>query len=156
MGEFNGKILITAIGIIVFVAAVVLSGIAVVNTYRATLVVRATATNETGLSPSSGVVTLDNNEVKTLTYFGNITHSTDEGGIVIGRDVNWTGDGVITLNPINFSDTGTYNASYTYDQNTAGSDAADSFITGLSIFGGLIALLAITLIGSQVVKLFKN
>ena len=73
---------------------------------------------------AAGVGATTNDDLLTLTYFGNDTVNTVAGSasIVITDEVNWTTAGVITVSTDNFT-AGSYEISYTYDKDSAATTA---------------------------------
>ncbi len=63
---------------------------------------------------SDGTGNTANEDVVSVTDFGNSTISTDDIGIAIGSEVNFTKAGVITFNTLNFTD-GNVNITYDFE-----------------------------------------
>jgi len=81
--------------------------------------------------------------VVTLSFFGNVTHNTDDSAINIGTEVNFTRGGNITVSQINFTGVSPYNISYVYV--TAGvGEVAENDLTGVSYFGNSTISTSIT------------
>ncbi len=94
-----------------------------------------TIVNET-ITMASGTGTTGNTSVKTITFFGNATHSTDGSSAVtlaIDTEVNNSKSGVIRVNGT--FDNGDYNISYTYSTDLTGTAANTNGVTTLNFFG---------------------
>ncbi len=87
-------------------------------------------TQET-LTISSAAGQTANVDLISLDFFGNSTHN--NSNVILGTDLNWTREGVITVNTINFSDID-YNVSYTYIENGTGQTTNDDLVD-MTFFG---------------------
>ena len=110
----------------------------IVNVVNESLTISVTDTTITNES-----VTLDgSNQVQitapvySVTFFGNITNSTDITGINVGEEVNFTKEGLITVDGGTvFPGSGPYNISYTTKTAGTGTTSVTSGITSLDFFG---------------------
>jgi hypothetical protein len=135
-------------------AAVTLTGIAVVTEFGDQLKSEARANHTESIVADAGTLTYD--EVISFIALYN------------GTTVVWISNNETTSNEFNLTYTtgafvtsgipnGTdYTAVYTYYADTSASTTAETFNTGLAIFGSFCAILAITLIGKYVIGLFKR
>ena len=87
-------------------------------------------------------------DLTTVTFFGNGTNSSHLASVAIGTQVNWTKAGAITASSCHFSD-GTYNISYNYE--------GDEYITNITaqtliILIKLFFAIAIIIVGYLYVK----
>jgi len=139
-----------AIGLIAL-AAIVLSGIAVLQEYQNTLQGTGTITNES-TTVSSGSATLANDEITLSSFrFENGTAIFVDGNVSSVVEVNLTEAGSLTTSLTDAN----YNSSYNYDTDTTGSNTATQFIAGLAIFAAFVGILAISVIGMIVIQLFR-
>jgi len=137
---------------LIALAAIVLTGIAVVDQYGQSLKTSATITDE-AVTISSGAATLAFDELSAFTTFRNGTNVFISGNVTVDNRVNVTlssGAVVTSLND------GAYNATYTYLADSDVTTSANAFSTGLAIFGAFVGVLAISLIGKVIVNLFKK
>ena len=92
-----------------------------------------TAVTETGISVATGAATLTNDEVNSISYFGNMTMNTTHADIGFGGAVNITlASGVLALNPDNFTDAVDYTAVYIYKADSITTTTMGSVITGIT------------------------
>lgn len=156
MADFEGKKLVAAGIILVGLAATILAGIAVVAEFRDILRISAGINNET-ITIAGSMGTTANDDLLSVSFFGNSTNNTGSSiiGIGDGNDVNWSANGTVQVNISIFADGG-YNISYTYTAETTESNAATTFITGLAIFGTFVGILVISVIGMTIVNFFKK
>jgi len=149
--------------VLIALAAIILSGIAIVQQYRDTLKVDTTTINETlTISSQTGSLTYD--EV-TLSSFILVNASAADqtiitlisGNVSTDPNVNLTESGTVTLvgSKAGYED-GSYKATYTYAADTDGSNAATNFVTGLGIFGAFIGVMVISLVGKAIILLFRK
>ena len=98
-----------------------------------TITVTTNSVVNESITTSSGLGALPVHSILSVTFFGNGTISTDTTGVDVDEEVNWTRGGVVTVNADNFTDA-TWNISYTYSTDAAGTIANDD-IESVSYFG---------------------
>ena len=122
----------------------------------------ATAVTETGISVATGAATLTNDEVNSISYFGNMTMNTTHADISFGSEVNITlATGVLALNPDNFTDAVDYTAVYNYDADSATTTTMDSSITGITPIATtwlplIVTILVLAIILTLVIRSFAQ
>ena len=95
-----------------------------------------TVTNES-ITMTSGTGTTGNGSVRSITYFGNVTNSTDLASISVGLQINLSKSGVITVDTAEaFPADGIYNISYTFSRDVTGTTANDG-VSGVTFFGNV-------------------
>lgn len=95
---------------------------------------------------SSG--TASNDDIVSVSYFGNGSINTDTTGIDFDTDVNWTKGGAIVVDSINFTDV-TYDFSYEFEGTNYVTDATSRVLLNLVT---LFFSIAVMLIGFFVAK----
>ena len=153
MAQDMKKLSMAAIWIIAL-AAIVLTGIAVVDQYGQATKVSTVASDE-AVTIASGTATLTNDELSAFSIFENATSGLQfvNGNVSSVDAVNVTlATGVIVTS----LDDGSYNATYTYLADSDTTTQAANFKTGLAIFGAFVGVLAISLIGKVIVNLFAK
>jgi hypothetical protein len=151
----NIKYLGIAVVVLVALAAITLTGIAVISQFKDALQVSSTITNET-ITIASGAGSFANSQITSFVFLDNATHRLINANETTDARFNITAYGSTDKSfKTRFID-GSYYASYVYDANTEGANVADQFITGLGIFGAFVGVLAISVIGKGIVLLFKR
>ena len=154
MAQQNIKGLVMAALGLIALAAIVLTGIAVVDQYgQATKV--STISSDEAVTISSGTATLANDELSAFSIFENATSGLQfvNGNVTSVDEVNVTLATGVIVTSLN---DGAYNATYTYLADSDTTTQAGNFKTGLGIFGAFVGVLAISLIGKLIVGLFAN
>ena len=90
---------------------------------------------------SSGTGTTEQDDIVSVSYFGNRTMNTTISGMDIDDEVNWTEAGAITTNPWNFT-AGNYNITYDYEDDEYVVNAtARTLINMIEIFFAIAVML---------------
>lgn len=119
------------LGKLIIAFILIITGLALLTTANTSvndLTTLGTHTNES-IAIASGTGSTDDDNVTSVTFFGNSTENTEIGGWVIGTDVNVTSAGVVTTAG-NVSD-GNYVVSYAYQPNNYISDGTSRAVTKL-------------------------
>ena len=94
----------------------------------------STTINET-VTSSGGTAQLSGTGVLNITYFGNVTNSTDLAGIGVRDEINFTRSGrLIIAGGTVFPGAGPYNVTYTKDNNITGTTVNDDVVS-IEFFG---------------------
>lgn len=131
-------LLLVLLGMILGVGVLILDkfGIAVKDS--------TTITNE-AVTITSGAGQLANDDVTSMSFFGNETINSSFTGIDFDEEINWTTAGVIAVNGT-FTD-GAYNASYVYDADSTSTTTLAATTTAVAAISttwlGLIVTIAI-------------
>lgn len=141
-----------------FVVGILLGvGLIVLDRFGDAAKTRTNLINET-VAISSGTGTTANDEVTTLTSVENVTNHTLVIGNSDGAQVNWTADGVLTVDSAtgHVAD-GSYNVTYTYDADSTATTAIGSTETALSTISSTwIPILVIIMIVGIILGLVLN
>lgn len=97
-------------GAVILIIGIIFSGIIGDYIYDSTTL--STRTNET-ITIASGSGATAQDDLTALTYFGNASKNTDNSGLALGSELNWTKNGTITVFG-NFTDND-YNISYGFE-----------------------------------------
>lgn len=152
------KNLVNVIIILILIGLTVGLGVVCFDKFESSVDLRASLINES-ITIASGVGETANDELASVTYFGNDTISTN-GSILVNSHVNYTAAGAITVDGSIFGD-GSYDISYTYDSDTAASTSITNSISALAeiptTWMGLIvtAIVVILILGLIVGGLMK-
>ena len=94
----------------------------------------STVVNET-ITASGGTAQLVGTGIQSITYFGNVTNSTDLAGITIGDEINYSRSGGLRIaQGTVFPGAGSYNVTYTKDNNVTGT-TANANVVSVTFFG---------------------
>ena len=145
------KGLVTGAVILLTVAAIVLTGMAVVTQFETVLKSRTDVTNES-ITITSGAADTTNDDLTDVTSFSNGSRLYIQDNVSESDLLNWT----VAGNIIWGWEDNDYNISYTYLADTTASLSAGNFRTGLAIFGTFAGVLAISIIGIMIVRLLKK
>jgi len=146
----NAVLVIVLVGIVIGVGVIVLDqfGVAIKQelTYNDTLTI------------SSGTATATNDDIVSVSYFGNSTLN-DTTVTTTTTHVNFTSAGVFNVNTSRYGD-GTYTAIYNYDADSSGTtaiftvrDASDDFVTWIPV---IVIILAAAVILVMVMRSFRQ
>ena len=147
MSQQNVKGLVAAAIILLALAAIVLTGIAVVTQYGQATKLRTNIVDEV-VTISSGAGTTANDELTVFTTFENASGSTFTSPTV---NVTLSTGSIVT----SLADDD-YNVTYTYLQDSDATTQSANFVTGLGIFGAFCAVWAISIVGKLIVGLFRK
>lgn len=123
------KILRNFITMLVLIGMVLGVGVLTLDKFGTATKDSTTITHEV-ISIASGVGATANDDVTSVSFFGNSTYNTDID-FVIGTDVNWTTAGAITARATNFTD-GDYNISYLYDKDSKTTTSMGSVVSAIT------------------------
>ena len=142
-----------AISLIMF-AAIILSAIAIVLEYEDVLKDDTDVINES-ITIASKAGTTANDELNSVSYFGNFTTIIILNNESTSNDLNYTESGEIKIGG-GYSSDGLWNISYEYKADTTESESAQDFKAGLAIFAAFVGILVISAIGIVIINLFRK
>lgn len=111
------------------------------------------------ISIASGIGATANDDVTSVTFFGNSTYNTDDD-FTINTDVNWTTAGAITARSNNFTD-GDYNISYAYDADSTTTTSMGSVVGAITPVATtwlplIVTIMALGIILTLVIRSFGS